>query len=179
MPAEWGGDERDLWDFCDGVRTVTKACPSTGWVTGVLNVHQAAICHCDRSVQEEIFATGPDTVICSSGSPAMKAKLVDGGMVVTGRGRWSSGCEHAEWAMVGANVPDVSDAKFPERNRRPFLFMVHRSQYQIDDTWYATCMRGSGSHDLLFNDLFVPNRRAEEVTAMVFNRSRGAGTIDN
>jgi alkylation response protein AidB-like acyl-CoA dehydrogenase len=179
VPAERGGDERDLWDFCDGVRTVTKACPSTGWVAGVLNVHQAAIGLWEPSVQDEVFATGPDTIICSSGSPAMKAKLVDGGFVVSGRGRWSSGCEHAEWAMVGAHVPDVSDKQFPERNYRPYLFMVHRSQYEIDDTWHATCMSGSGSHDLVFDNLFVPNRRAEEVMAMNFGRSRGAGSVDN
>jgi alkylation response protein AidB-like acyl-CoA dehydrogenase len=58
VPIERGGDERDLWDFCDGVRAVTKAFPSTGWVTGVLNVHQAAISQWDRSVQDEVFAGG-------------------------------------------------------------------------------------------------------------------------
>ncbi|MFA7588252.1 MAG: acyl-CoA dehydrogenase family protein, partial [Novosphingobium sp.] len=42
LPAALGGDERDLRDYCNGVRTLTKACPATGWVTGVLNVHQAA-----------------------------------------------------------------------------------------------------------------------------------------
>ena len=139
---------------------VTKACPSTGWVTGVLNVHQAAISQWDRSVQDEVFVGGADTVICSSGSPVMKATLVDGGMVVSGRGRWSSGCDHAEWAMVGAKVPDVSDKQFPERNYRSFLFMVHRSEYGIDDTWRASCMAGSGSHDLVFDNDFVPTRRA-------------------
>jgi alkylation response protein AidB-like acyl-CoA dehydrogenase len=148
-------------------------------VAGVLNVHQAAIPLWETSVQDEVWATGPDTVICSSGSPVMKAKLVDGGIVVSGRGRWSSGCEHAEWAMVGTSVPDVSDAQFPERTYRPHLFMVHRSEYQIEDTWHATCMRGSGSHDLVFDNLFVPDRRLEEVVGMVFGRSRGAGSVDN
>jgi alkylation response protein AidB-like acyl-CoA dehydrogenase len=109
----------------------------------------------------------------------MKATLVDGGMVVSGRGRWSNDCEHAEWAMVGAKVPDVSDKQFPERNYRSFLFMVHRSEYGIDDTWRASCMAGSGSHDLVFDNVFVPTRRAEEVIAMNFNRGRGAGSVDN
>src|SRR5580658_9317676 len=58
LPACLGGDERDLWDYCEGVRTVVKACPSTGWVTGVLNVHPAALCHYDSSVQKEVLATG-------------------------------------------------------------------------------------------------------------------------
>ena len=40
-------------------------------------------------------------------------------------------------------------------------------------------MSGSGSHDLVFDNLFVPNRLAEEVMAMNFGRSRGAGSVDN
>jgi 4-hydroxyphenylacetate 3-monooxygenase len=179
VPKEYGGDERDLWDFLDGVRTVSKACPSTGWVAGVMNVHQIAMCQWDRSVQDEVFATGPDTLISSSGTPAMKAELVEGGMVVSGRGRWSSGCDHAEWIMVGAKVPDVSDAQFPRRNYRPHLFMAHKSQFKIEDTWRSISMRGSGSNDLIFDNLFVPSIRAEDVVGMTFNRGRGAGTIDN
>ena len=179
VPKEHGGDERDLWDFLDGVRAVSKACPSTGWVTGVMNVHQIAICNWAKSMQEEVFATGPDTLIASSGTPAMKATLVDGGFVVSGRGRWSSGCQHAEWVMVGAGVPDLADTQFPRRNYRPHLFLAHRSQFTIEETWRAMSMRGSGSNDLLFDNLFVPTIRAEEVIGMVFNRSRGAGTVDN
>jgi len=179
VPKEHGGDERDLWDFLDGVRTVSKACPSTGWLAGVMNVHQIALCHWDRSVQDEVFATGPDTLISSSGTPSMKAKLVEGGFVVSGRGRWSSGCQHAEWVMVGVDMPDVSDAQFPRRNYRPHLFMAHKSQFTIEDTWRTMSMRGSGSNDLIFDNLFVPSIRAEEVMGMVFNRSRGAGSIDN
>jgi 4-hydroxyphenylacetate 3-monooxygenase len=179
VPKVYGGDERDLWDFLEGVRAVSKACPSTGWVTGVMNVHQLAMGQWDRSVQDEVYATGPDTLISSSGTPSMKAELVDGGYRVSGRGRWSSGCNHAEWIMVGAKVPDVSDAQFPRRSFRPHLFMAHRSDYTIEDTWHTMSMRGSGSNDLIFNDLFVPKIRSEEVVGMTFNRGRGAGTMTN
>jgi alkylation response protein AidB-like acyl-CoA dehydrogenase len=179
LPAELGGDERDLWDYCDGVRTVTKACPSTGWVAGVLNTHQAALSHFHPSVHKEILATGVDTIICSSGSPQMKAKLADGGITVTGRGRWSSGCDHAEWALIGVKVPDVSDGQFPQRRFRDFMFMAHRSEYVIDDTWYSTGMRGSGSKDLVFKNLFVANHRLERMDAVYLNYSHGAGTVDS
>jgi alkylation response protein AidB-like acyl-CoA dehydrogenase len=179
LPAALGGDERDLIDFCEGVRSVSKACPSTGWVAGVLNVHPAAICHFDPSVQREILATGPDTVMCSSGSPQMKARLADGGIVVSGRGRFSSGCDHAEWAMVGVKAPDTSDAGYPERRYRDFLFMAHRGEFVIDDTWYTAGLRGTGSKDLVFDDLFVPFLRMERMDAIMFNYSHGAGTVDS
>src|SRR5580698_3538179 len=179
LPAALGGDERDLWDYCDGVRTVTKACPSTGWVAGVLNIHQAAFGHFDPSVAKEILATGVDTIVCSSGSPQIKAQLAEGGIIVSGRGRWSSGCDHAEWALVGVKVPDPSDSQYPQRKYRDYMFMVHRSEYAIEDTWYSTGMRGSGSKDLLFNKLFVPYRRMERMDAVYFNYSHGAGVVDS
>ena len=174
-PRAVGGDERDLWDYCDGVRTVTAACPSTGWVTGVLNVHQTAIHYFDKSVRDAVWSTGPDTIICSSGTPSIKAKLVDGGVIVNGRGRWSSGCDHAEWAVVGLKVPDAADVSFTGRTFRPYQFMAHRSEYTIEDTWHAEAMRGSGSNDLIFDNLFVASHRLEGLDALTFGYARGSG----
>ena len=178
-PKEVGGDEREMWDYVDGVRAVTKACPSTGWVTGVLNVHQSCVAHFNSAIREGIWSTGPDTIICSSGTPAMKAKLVEGGVVLSGRGRWSSGCDHAEWAIVGMKVPDLSDGQYPERRFRPMMFMAHRSEYTIEDTWHAESMRGTGSNDLIFEDLFISWDRLEGLDAMTFGYSRGAAETDN
>ena len=178
-PASVGGDERDLWDYCDGVRTVTAACPSTGWVTGVLNVHQSSVCHFAKTVRDAVWATGPDTIICSSGTPSMKAKLVDGGVILNGRGRWSSGCEHAEWALVGLKVPDVTDGQFTGRTFRDFMFLANRSEYTIEDTWRSQAMSGSGSNDLVFDNLFVSSSRLEGLDAMTFGYSSGAGAVDN
>lgn len=178
VPKTVGGDERDLWDFCSGVRTVVKACPSTGWVSGVLNVHPAAVPLFDPSVQQEIWSTGVDTIISSSGTPIMKARLVDGGIRVSGRGRWSSGSDHAQWAMVGVKVPNLADAQYPERNYSQYMFMAHRSEYTIDgDSWYSMGMRGTGSKDLVFDDVFIENRRLERLEGLSLNQSKGAGTI--
>lgn len=178
-PTEIGGDERDLWDYCDGVRAVTKACPSTGWVTGVLNVHQVAVGLFDESVRKEIWSTGPDTIICSSGTPVMKGRYVDGGIVLDGRGRWSSGCQHSEWALVGLKLPNPADPQFPERTWVDHMFMAHKSEYRIEETWYANAVSGSGSNDLVFENLFVPTHRLESLVAMTFGYSRGAGSVDN
>lgn len=180
IPASLGGDERDLWDYCDGVRTLAKACPATGWVAGVLNVHPPGVLHFDKTVRDKIWGGGAvDTIICSSGSPAMKAKLADGGIVVSGRGRWSSGCDHAEWAVVGVKVPDPSDSQYPERRYRDYMFLAHRSEYTIDDTWYSMGMRGSGSKDLVFDKLFVPSSRMERLDGLNFGYSSGADTVDS
>ena len=105
VPKKYGGDERDLWDYLEGVRAVTKACPSTGWVTGVSNVHQVAVTMFKPSIQEQVWADGPDTWIVSSGTPSMVATLADGGVIVSGRGRWSSSRCRATWRWPRRRCP--------------------------------------------------------------------------
>jgi alkylation response protein AidB-like acyl-CoA dehydrogenase len=179
VPKSKGGDERDLVDYCEGVRAVTKACPATGWVTGVLNVHPAAIAFFTKAAQDKVWATGPDTIVCSSGTPAMKAKLVEGGILVNGKGRWASGCDHAEWAMVGVKVPNLADSQYPERNYISYMFLAHKSQYEIDDTWYSMGQRGSGSKDLVFKDFFVPWELLERQDGLTFMNSKGNGSVSS
>ena len=178
-PKAVGGDEVDLSEFHDAVRTLTKACPSTGWVAGVLGIHPPAVPHFNPEVQKEIWAHGPDVVLGSSGSPLIKAKPTDGGIIVSGRNRWSSGCDYAEWILIGIKVPDASDPHYPERNYVDHMFFAHRNQYEIEDTWYSTGMRGTGSKDLIFDDLFVPLERLETSAALNFNYAHGAGTVDS
>jgi 4-hydroxyphenylacetate 3-monooxygenase len=179
VPKKYGGDERDLWDYLEGVRALTKACPSTGWVTGVSNVHQVSVAMFTQSIQDQVWADGPDTWIVSSGTPAMVARLTDGGVILSGRGRWSSGCDHAEWALVGMKVPDASDERYVGHTLRPFMFLAHKSEYTIDDTWQSRAMAGSGSNDLVFDNLFVSTDRLEGLDALTFGYSKGAGTVDN
>ena len=179
VPKRYGGDERSLKDYNHAIRLLTKACPSTGWVTGVLNIHQSGVVHYRKELQEEIWKTGPDTIISSSGSPAMKAELVEGGIIVNGKGRWSSGCDHAEWAGVGVKLPDPSDRQFPERRYREHMFMVHKSQYRIEDDWYSKGMRGSGSKALVFDNVFIPQENIEGLDALNLGYARGSGSVDS
>lgn len=178
VPKVYGGDERDLWDYVCGVRTVTKACPSTGWVVGVGNVHPSAVHGFRKEVRDAVWATGPDTWIGSSGTSVMIPELVDGGVRVSGRGQWSSGCNHAEWTLVGLKMPDVGDANYLGRSHRDVMFMAHKSEYTIDETWRSQSMAGSGSHDLVFDNLFVSNDRLEALEGLNFGYSSGAGSID-
>ena len=178
VPKAWGGDELDLFEFCDGVRTLTKACPSSGWVAGVMGIHPPAVPHFRPEVQQEIWGDSPDVVIGSSGTGLMKAREADGGVVISGRAKWSSGCDYSDWVMVALRVPNAADSNYPERSYRDHMFMAHRSQFEIDDTWYSTGMRGSGSKDLVFEDVFIPLERMEPGDALNFGYSHGAGTVD-
>jgi alkylation response protein AidB-like acyl-CoA dehydrogenase len=173
-PSEYGGDERDMWDYVDGIRAVAKACPSTGWVTGVMNVHQSVVVHFTNEIKDQVWGNDPDTLISSSGTAVMKAELAEGGVIVNGKGRWSSGCEHAEYALVGIKVPDIGDS-IPMRRHRPAMFLAHKSEYTIEDVWHTEAMKGTGSNNLVFDNLFVSSERLEALDALSFGYAKGIG----
>src|SRR3546814_17552782 len=64
----------------------------------------------------------------------------------------------------------------PEGQRLHALFAVPCSDYQIVDTWYAAALKGTGSKDLVVDDIFVPDYRLETMMALNTGAARGFGT---
>ena len=53
---------------------------------------------------EEIWGDNPDTLVSSSYQPVGKVEVVDGGFKLSGRWGFSSGCEYADWVLLGALI---------------------------------------------------------------------------
>ena len=82
---------------------------------------------------------------------------------------WSSGCDHAEWAIVGcrrANAEGGQDYCFA---------VLPRSDYEIRDDWYAAGMKGSGTKTLIIDKAFVPEHRIQKAKDMMEGKSAGFG----
>ena len=90
----------------------------------------------------------------------MKATPVDAGYRVTGRVPFVSNCHDASWlgatAIVTKDGEPVRDANGEPRVVAVYLPM---SDCRIIDTWSVMGMRGTGSHDVVVEDAFVPRRR--------------------
>ena len=86
--------------------------------------------------------------------PSGIAMPVPGGYRVQGRWRYSSGCEHCDWAFLGATIEGAAGG-YPDR----CLFLIPRSDYEIIDTWHVSGLKGTGSHDIAVKDAFVPAHR--------------------
>jgi 3-hydroxy-9,10-secoandrosta-1,3,5(10)-triene-9,17-dione monooxygenase len=74
---------------------------------------------------------------------------------VSGRWQFASGCDHARWNMIGARV-ESDDPAAP----RGVHVLAPTRDYAIDDTWHVLGLRGTGSKDLVLEDVFVPAHRA-------------------
>jgi 3-hydroxy-9,10-secoandrosta-1,3,5(10)-triene-9,17-dione monooxygenase len=154
QPVRYGGLEASPVDFYRAVRLIASACGSTGWVASVLGVHPWQLGLFAAKAQEEVWGEDPDTRISSSYAPMGRAKPVDGGFQFNGRWSFSSGCDHCTWAFLGGLVLDERGGPIDFRT-----FLLPRSDYEIDDVWDTIGLRGTGSNDIVVDDVFVPEHR--------------------
>jgi 3-hydroxy-9,10-secoandrosta-1,3,5(10)-triene-9,17-dione monooxygenase len=153
QPKRFGGVEASPVDFYRGVRLIASACGSTGWVSSVLGVHPWQLALFDDRAQQEVWGEDTSTLVSSSYAPMGRAKAVDGGFQFSGRWSFSSGCDHADWVFLGGLVMgDEGPIDFR-------TFLLPRADYQIDDVWDTIGLRGTGSNDIIVEDVFVPEYR--------------------
>jgi 3-hydroxy-9,10-secoandrosta-1,3,5(10)-triene-9,17-dione monooxygenase len=154
QPARFGGLEGDPVTFYKSVRLIASACGSTGWVSSVLGVHPWHVGLFPLRAQEEVWGEDADTRISSSYAPMGKATVVPGGVRLSGRWSFSSGCSHATWVLLGGFVFN-SDGR--PVDFRTFLLPIR--DYRIVDVWDTVGLRGTGSNDIVVEDVFVPDYR--------------------
>lgn len=126
-----------------------RGCGSSAWCYALWTVHNWWVGHFPVQAQEEFFAAGPDTLASSALNPTRgTAEPVAGGFRLTGHWSFSSGCDASSWVMVAAPSPTGH-----------LWALLPRAEYTILDTWFTSGMRGTGSKDILIQDVFVPTYR--------------------
>ncbi|GLW99176.1 3-hydroxy-9,10-secoandrosta-1,3,5(10)-triene-9,17-dione monooxygenase oxygenase subunit [Microtetraspora sp. NBRC 16547] len=154
QPRRYGGAESDPVKFYEVVREISGVCGSTGWVASVLGVHPWQLGLFAEAAQDEVWGDDPDTLVASSYAPVGRLTPVDGGYELSGRWKFSSGCEHASWALVGGLIVGAEG--------RPVDFMtvvVPHADYRIEDVWDVIGLRGTASNDIIVERAFVPEHR--------------------
>ena len=174
QPARVGGAELDLGLLVEVCAEIARVCPSTAWNIGNLASHHWMLGYFPPETQDELWDVSPDVLIATSLIfPNGRGHKVDGGYEVTGRWPLSSGIDNSDWNMLGFMVRERDDG--PPVDQR--FALVHRSQYEIIDTWYAVGLAGTGSQDVAVSKLFVPERRT--LTAWAFNGKSHPGSQIN
>ncbi|MDH4568007.1 flavin-dependent monooxygenase [Pseudomonas sp. BN414] len=169
QPKKYGGMEISLPEFADCVVALAGACASTAWAFSLLCTHSHQLAMFSARLQEEIWGEDSNATASSSIAPFGKVEEVEGGVLFSGEMGWSSGSDHAEWAIVGCRRKNAD-------GELVYCFAVlPRSDYEIRDDWYAAGMKGSGTKTLIIKDAFVPNHRIQAAKDMMEGRSDGFG----
>ena len=167
QPSQWGGYEADPVTFYEAVRRIGSACGSTGWVSGIIGVHNWHLALFDQQAQEDVWGSDPSVRISSSYAPMGAGQVVDGGYIVNGSWAWSSGSGIADWVFVGG--PVIKDGKPVD-----FVsFLIPREDYNIKDVWNVVGLRGTGSNTIEVKDVFVPKHRMLSYRTMGMGQAPG------
>ncbi len=171
QPKKYGGLEVSLAEFCECIATLAGACASTAWAASLLNTHSHQLALFSEKLQEEVWGSDPEATLSSSVAPFGKIEEVEGGVMFSGDMTWSSGCDHAQWAILGF----MREGSAVNPNKHTHFAVVPCSDYEIIDDWDACAMKGSGTKTLKVRNVFVPNYRIESAQALMTGKSAGYG----
>jgi alkylation response protein AidB-like acyl-CoA dehydrogenase len=161
VPRSVGGAELNLREFSEVIEELARSDGSVAWtVSQNSGICRMAACLPPQG-RREVFGS-PDMVVSWGNGPSSATK-VPGGYRVTGRWVTASGIHHAVYTGAhGAPMVDAQGAPVLEADgsqKRVTLFFP-TADIAIEDVWFVSGLRATGSDTYSVTDLFVPEHRA-------------------
>jgi alkylation response protein AidB-like acyl-CoA dehydrogenase len=163
VPEDLGGGGASVADLAGMLRTLAHHCSSTALALS-MHTHLVATAAWRWKNQKAPVdgllkrVAAEDLVLVSTGGAdwllgSGKATKVDGGYRVTGRKIFCSGAPAGGLMMTTAVVDDPADGPTVLQIAVP----TSAQGVKIENDWKALGMRGTGSHDISFEEVFVPD----------------------
>jgi len=152
QPKVHGGYEYGFDVFSEIVAAIARGCGSTGWVYGLLASHQWLIACFPEEAQDDVWRDA-EALVAGTYAPVGQAVATDGGYLLSGAGSFCSGCDNAQWQLLGGMIPQ------PQGAPHPGLFLIPAADCTIDDNWHTMGLAGTGSKSIVVKDAFVPAHR--------------------
>ncbi|MDI4665928.1 acyl-CoA dehydrogenase family protein [Xanthobacter autotrophicus] len=162
VPEEFGGGGAGVADICQVVRRLGAQCGSTALAFS-MHSHLVATAawrwrHQNAPTDGLLKRVAAENLVLvsSGGSDWLRsegtATPCEGGFRINARKVFSSGCPAGDLLMTSAVHDD------PEAGPTVLHFAVPFTAPGVTvlDTWHVMGMRGTGSHDVLLRDVFVP-----------------------
>ncbi len=164
-----GGHELSMRAHLDVISAIAEGCSSTAWVLGVMHAHSWMMAHFPGQAREDVYGADPDTMVSAVIGPRGKAVLNgDGSCELSGFWPFGSGCEHASWLLLGAEVSDGSGDVVDAAD-----FLVPAGDVEIKDDWFAVGLSGTGSCSIQVDGLTVPAHRRLSIPALIEGKTPG------
>jgi indole-3-acetate monooxygenase len=154
LPPELGGEDASTLDTIEVLEAISAIDASVGWnVMLGSEINAMAAGGMDRGLAREVYLDNPRVIMCGGGGPGSKPAYAmeqpDGSYKVWGETSFISGCNNSTWCFMGAPIIDKDEPR-RDANGQVIIKMwfLHRSQWEIIDTWDCAGLRGSGSHNV-------------------------------
>ena len=158
QPRRYGGAEAPLTEATAVISTLARACGSTAWVASVYTDHSVLLGKFDPLAADEVWGSTPDALISAGYMPAGTVERVPGGWQIAGTWGFASGCDHADWLLLGSLLPDATGVPTPS------LCLVSRKEVEIEDNWHVLGLCGTGSKNIRVDGVHVPVHRTLALT---------------
>ena len=149
VPTEFGGGGKTPSEFLKMIEAISAADGSAGWVAS-FGMNPAYLASLPTQTLNEIWKDSPDIVFAGGIFPPQKAEKVDGGYIINGRWQFASGCMGA--SLLGVGI--ISD----DGSKLPRMAVLPADKVTIEKTWQVHGMVGTGSFDLVVDNVFVPEK---------------------
>jgi alkylation response protein AidB-like acyl-CoA dehydrogenase len=159
VPAGLGGYEAEPLVALRVYEELAAAEASVAWMAWNSQLPCLAGRHLADEVRAELFGDAR-LLFANSTRPSGRGVVADGGFRVSGRWSLVSGCQLADWIPVMCVIVDGAEPRMaapgvPETR----MAYLPKGAYRIVDTWHVGGLRGTGSHDVVAEDVFVPAGR--------------------
>ncbi len=146
-PIEAGALELPAGTALRCAEEVARGDASAGWCVSIGITATLLVAYLPPQSRDELFGGGRG-LAAGVWAPQGKATRVPGGVVVSGRWAFCSGITHADVLFAGCVLDD-----------KPAVVALPTEQLRILDTWHTLGLRGTGSHDTVAEEVFVPDER--------------------
>jgi alkylation response protein AidB-like acyl-CoA dehydrogenase len=158
VPRRYGGLELDLPAGLEILVELAKIDSSVGWNVMTSSNGSLFSPFLPQQTYEHIYQNGPDVIFAGATQPVGTAAETSGdGRMVNGRWPFCSGCQYADW-IAGFCVSIADGKPLLNEARRPLIkaAWLPGHAWQIEDSWHAAGLRGTGSHHVVLKNKMIP-----------------------
>jgi len=161
VPTSLGGHGLGLDALAQGTRILAHGCPASAWTISFFMQHAWLLSKFPAEGRQEFFPDGGFPFGAAPLAPGGSVAEVDGGFLVSGTWEWATCVEQSEWVMVHGFEPG------PDLATRFFVIPV--AETEVEDVWFTSGMRATGSNTVHVKECFVPERRTLPSRTLIDN----------
>ena len=176
-PQARGGSELDPVSAYKVIEALARIDSAAGWNIAIANASEPFGAWFGDEATELVFGSA-DSVLAGAFNPPRRAVPTEGGYLLSGQTNFNSNCHAANWVLGLAQVYDGETPRVNEDGEPEILITLFPTGgAKIISNWNTLGMRGTGSHDLCVESLFVPSARAVQFHPLTTTSSAYQGPL--
>lgn len=174
VPQIYGGPEVSVADLVGAIETVGHADASAGWCMMIAATTALNAAYLPAEFAREIYQ---DALGVTGGvfAPLGKAVREGNDYRINGRWAWASGSQHCNWLLGGCLIiEDGAVRTLPNGGPDHRMVFFPAAQATLIDTWNVTGLKGTGSLDMMVENIVVPIERS---VSLIVDKPRVEGPL--